>query len=37
MNYVVLRDVIDVRTWKYHSVVRVKQQYVRYFIPAEEE
>lgn len=34
---VTLYNVIDTRTGKFHSEVRVKQRMVRFFIPAEEE
>ena len=34
---VTLYNVIDTRTGKFHSEVRVKQRMVRFFVPAEEE
>lgn len=34
---VTLYNVIDTRTGKFHSEVRVKQRMVRVFVPAEEE
>ena len=34
---VVLYNVIDTRTGKFHSEVIVKQRMVRFFVPAEEE
>ena len=34
---VTLRNVIDIRTNKFHSIARVKEQNVKYFLPAEEE
>lgn len=34
---VTLYNVIDTRTGKLHSEVRVKQRMVRVFVPAEEE
>ena len=34
---VTLRNVIDIRTNKFHSVARVKENMVKYFIPAFEE
>ena len=33
---VTLKNVIDIRTGKYHSIARVKENAVRYFIPAED-
>lgn len=33
---VTLYNVIDTRTGKFHSEVRVKQRMVRFFVPAEE-
>lgn len=33
---VTLYNVIDTRTGKFHSDVRVKQRMVRFFVPAEE-
>lgn len=32
---VMLYNVIDTRTGKFHSEVRVKQRMVRFFVPAE--
>ena len=34
---VTLYNVIDIRTSKFHSEVRVKQRMIRFFVPAEEE
>lgn len=34
---VTLYNVIDTRTGKFHSEVRVKQRMVRFFVHAEEE
>ena len=34
---VVLYNVIDTRTGKFHSEVIVKRRMVRFFVPAEEE
>ena len=34
---VTIYNVIDTRTGKFHSEVRVKQRMVRFFVPAEEE
>lgn len=34
---VTLRNVIDVRTNKFHSFARVKEKDVKYFLPADEE
>ena len=34
---VTLYNVIDTRTGKFHSEVKVKQRMVRFFVPAEEE
>lgn len=34
---IVLYNVIDIRTGKFHSEVRVKQRMVRFFVPTEEE
>lgn len=34
---VTLYNVIDTRTGKFHSEVRVQQRMVRFFVPAEEE
>lgn len=33
--YVTLYNVMDIRSGKVHSVVKVKQQYVKWFVPAE--
>ena len=34
---VVLYNVVDTRTGKFHSEVIVKQRMVRFFVPADEE
>ena len=34
---VTIYNVVDTRTGKFHSEVRVKQRMVRFFVPAEEE
>ena len=34
---VTLRNVIDVRTNKFHSFARVKEKDVKYFLPTDEE
>ena len=34
---VTLHNVIDIRTGKHHSVVRVKPNQVKWFVPEEEE
>ena len=34
---ITLRNVIDVRTGKRHSIAVVKENKVKYFVPAEEE
>ena len=36
MNLVTLYDVIDVRTGRHYSVVRVSANKVKWFIPANE-
>lgn len=33
---ITLRNVIDTRTGKFHSIARVKKQNAKYFVPAEE-
>lgn len=35
--YVTLYNVIDIRTNKFHSVAKVKERMVRFFIPAVQE
>ena len=37
MNIVTLYNVIDTRTNQFHSIVKVKERLVRFFIPANEE
>ena len=34
---ITLYDVIDIRTGKFHSVVRIKERLARWFVEAEEE
>lgn len=36
-NLVTLTNVIDIRTGKFHSVVRIKERLARWFVEAEEE
>ena len=37
MKRITLYDVIDIRTGQYYSVVNVKANKAKYFIPANEE
>lgn len=37
MNMIVLYNVIDIRTEQFHSVAIVKEQNVKWFIPANTE
>lgn len=37
MKYVTLTNVIDIRTDKFHSVVKVKERNAHWFVPAETE
>ena len=37
MNMITLYDVIDTRTGKHHSIVRVKAYMARWFVPAAQE
>lgn len=37
MKYVTLTNVIDIRTDKFHSVVKVKERNAHWFVPAVEE
>lgn len=34
---ITLYDVIDTRTGKYHSIVKVKEKLAKYFVPAGDE
>ena len=34
---ITLYDVIDTRTGKYHSIVKVKERLAKYFVPATEQ
>lgn len=36
-NLVTLTNVVDIRTGKVHSVVRIKERLARWFVKAEEE
>lgn len=37
MKRITLYDVIDIRTNKFHSVVKIKENQAKWFVPAEEE
>lgn len=37
MKYVTLTNVIDIRTDKFHSVVKVKERNTHWFVPTVEE
>lgn len=37
MNKITLYNVIDIRTEKFHSVVRCKANQAKWFVPAEDE
>lgn len=37
MDKITLYDVIDTRTNKYHSIVHVKRNKAKWFVPAETE
>lgn len=34
---ITLRDVVDIRTGQFYSIVKVKQRNARWFVPAETE
>lgn len=37
MRRITLYDVIDIRTNKFHSVVKIKENQAKWFVPASEE
>lgn len=37
MKQITLYNVMDIRTGKYHSVVKVKERIAKWFVPAVEE
>jgi hypothetical protein len=37
MEKIILKNVIDIRTGQYHSIVHTREKYRKWFIPADEE